>query len=303
MHTAPTFRRAAKRAIDAGLTKYTPNAGIPELRQAIETHVMAEMGCSYHWDHNIIVTGGGVHALLLALSVLLDPGDDVLLGSPHWGNHAEQIRLCGANPVFVPTEEANAFCLQVEALEQAITPRTKVLLLCSPANPTGSVLGPAQLSALAEFAVRHDLFVVSDEVYSKLIYTGQPHQSIATLPHMAERTVVINSFSKTYAMTGWRVGYALGPEQIISNMIKFEENFISCVNTPAQYGALEALQGDQQVVIQMREAYRSRPGSAGTGDKPNPRHPCGASKRRLLSVCKHCRMRDAQLGFCTGAAA
>lgn len=249
---------AAKSALDEGKTRYTMNAGIPELRVAIETQVQKEYGLNYPWDSQIIVTGGGTHALMMTMMVLLDPGDEVLVAEPYWGNHIEQIRLCGAIPVFVPSYEEDHFIPTIDNLDKALTNRTKALLICSPSNPTGSVINKQSLEALAQFAIQNDLYVISDDVYSRFIFDDQKFQSIAALDGMADRTIMINSFSKTYAMTGWRVGYALGSAPIISNMIKFEENVISCVNTPAQYGAVAALQGNQSVVDVMRDTYQKR---------------------------------------------
>ena len=215
-------------------------------------------GLHYSPETEIIATAGGMEALLLTMLTLLNPGDAFLLSDPCWTNYSRQIEICSARPVFVPVDAAHDFTFAPEALEKAITPETKGFLVNSPANPTGGIAGRKALEQLAEIAVRHDLYVISDEVYSELLYEGNTFTSIAALPGMKERTIIVNSFSKTYAMTGWRVGYALGPQHIISQMVKLQENVAACVNTAAQYGALAALTGSQAPVAEMLETYSQR---------------------------------------------
>lgn len=249
---------AAVEALRTGKHHYTPNAGILPLREAISEYYVRSRGLHYSPETEIIATAGGMEALLLTMLTLLNPGDAFLLSDPCWTNHSRQIEICSARPVFVPVDAAHDFTFAPEALEKAITPETKGFLVNSPANPTGGIAGRKALEQLAEIAVRHDLYVISDEVYSELLYEGNTFTSIAALPGMKERTIIVNSFSKTYAMTGWRVGYALGPQHIISQMVKLQENVAACVNTAAQYGALAALTGSQAPVAEMLETYSQR---------------------------------------------
>ena len=249
---------AAVEALRTGKHHYTPNAGILPLREAISEYYVRSRGLHYSPETEIIATAGGMEALLLTMLTLLNPGDAFLLSDPCWTNYSRQIGICSARPVFVPVDAAHDFTFAPEALEKAITPETKGFLVNSPANPTGGIAGRKALEQLAEIAVRHDLYVISDEVYSELLYEGNTFTSIAALPGMKERTIIVNSFSKTYAMTGWRVGYALGPQHIISQMVKLQENVAACVNTAAQYGALAALTGSQAPVAEMLETYSQR---------------------------------------------
>lgn len=249
---------AAVAALRRGEHKYTPNAGILPLRKAISEHIAQTHGLSYEPDGNVIVTAGGMEALMLTMLTILNPGDEWIIGDPCWTNYSRQVLICSAVPKPVTVYAENGFLFTPEALEAAITPRTKGFLINSPANPTGAIAEQEELEKLAEIAIRHDLYVISDEVYNSLVYNGQKAPSIAAIPGMQERTIIINSFSKTYAMTGWRVGYALGPSGIIRNMVKLQENVAACVNSAAQYGALEALTGSQEPVRKMVDTYEKR---------------------------------------------
>lgn len=244
---------AAVEALRTGKHHYTPNAGILPLREAISEYYVRSRGLHYSPETEIIATAGGMEALLLTMLTLLNPGDAFLLSDPCWTNYSRQIEICSARPVFVPVDAAHDFTFAPEALEKAITPETKGFLVNSPANPTGGIAGRKALEQLAEIAVRHDLYVISDEVYSELLYT-----SFAALPGMKERTLVIDSLSKTYAMTGWRIGYAAGPENVIRNMVKLQENVSACAATPCQVAAIEALEGPQDHLKYMVEQYRLR---------------------------------------------
>ncbi|MCQ2421063.1 MAG: pyridoxal phosphate-dependent aminotransferase [Clostridia bacterium] len=250
--------KAAAEALYRGEHKYTPNAGILPLRQAICERTAQTHGLSYDPEKQAIVTAGGMEALMLTMMVLLNPGDEFIVSDPSWTNYSRQVLLCSAEPVFVPVFADNNFTLDADRLEAAITDKTKGFLVNSPANPTGGIASRQALEKLAEIAVRHDLWVISDEVYSALVYEGESVTSIATLPGMQERTIIVNSFSKTYAMTGWRVGWALGPADVIGNMVKLQENVAACVNSSAQYGALEALRADQTPVQMMVDTYSRR---------------------------------------------
>ena len=249
---------AAVAALRDGEHHYTPNAGILPLRKAIGKATAISRGIEYDPAHQIIVTVGGMEALMLAMLTILDPGDEFIISDPCWTNYSRQIYICGAIPVPVSVCAESHFHFLPDDLEKAITPHTKGFVINSPANPTGGIADEKALHALSEIAIRHDLFVISDEVYYQLLYDGEEAGSIATLPGMAERTIIVNSFSKTYAMTGWRVGYALGPTTVIKNMIKLQENVAACVNSAAQFAAVAALEGTKQPLVEMLEQYKKR---------------------------------------------
>lgn len=247
---------AGKRALEQGFTHYTPNAGIPILREAIAVQSsVREIG--YDPKREIIITNGGMGALSLLMAVILNPGDEVLIQDPQWLNYAAQVTYYGGVPVRVPTDAAHSFEMQPEVLERLITPRTKALMVNTPNNPTGHVMRPSALEKIAEIASRKNLLVIADEVYNTLLYDGVENRSVATFPKMKERTVVINSFSKAYAMTGWRIGYAAGPEEIIDKMTKCQENFNACANAMGQYAAVYALAHPEEAET-LRKVFQER---------------------------------------------
>lgn len=249
---------AAVEALRRGEHHYTPNAGIMPLRQAIaDTHARTH-GLTYDPASEIIVTAGGMEALMLTMLTILDPDDEVILSDPCWTNYSRQVLIAHGKPVFVPVDKTTSFQLDPEKLEATITPKTKAFVVNSPANPTGGIADLDTLKKLAEVAIRHDLYVISDEVYANLLYENNTAPSIAALPGMQERTIIVNSFSKTYAMTGWRVGMALGRSEIIKNMVMLQENVAACVNSAAQYGAVAALTGTHEPLHEMQRAYASR---------------------------------------------
>lgn len=256
--TPPHIVEAAVEALRSGKHHYTPNAGILPLRQAICETTQRTHGLCYDPEKQAIVTCGGTEALVLSMMTLLDPGDEVLISDPCWTNYATQLQLINAVARPVPVTMENRFQYTAEALEKAITPKTKMLILNSPANPTGGVAGIEALQEIAAFVLKHDLYVLSDEVYAALLYDGEEAVSIATLPGMAERTIIINSFSKSWAMTGWRVGYALGPAWIVKEMVKLQESLMACVNASAQYAAAAALTGPQDAFDEMLAIYTRR---------------------------------------------
>ena len=249
---------AAKRSLDRGETHYTPNAGIFLLREAIAHSARQEYGINPDPEGEIIVTAGGMEALLLAMMVLLDPGDEVIISDPYWPNYSRQIATCGGIPRPVGVREENGFIFDPDDLCKAVSTRSKLIILNSPANPTGAVADRVTLEEIARFAIKNDLYVISDEVYHHFIYDDVRHSSIASIAGMRERTLVIDSFSKTYAMTGWRVGFAIGPAAIIGNMVRYQENFVGSVNTQAQYAAVEALEGSQEPLNIMIQTYAER---------------------------------------------
>lgn len=256
--TGTNVMEAGSSAIFEGKTKYSENAGILPLRMEISRYLERENGNRYDPKSQVIITIGAMGALYLCMRALLDPGDEVIISTPCWTNYIQQVKMCGAKPVLVPTDEQNEFMVDVGKLQQACTDRTKAILLNSPSNPTGSVLDHGTLAAVAELSNEKDLIVLSDEVYKHILFDGLEYESIAGLTGMRDRTVIFDSFSKTYAMTGWRVGYSAGPEDIIRNMTKLQENVAACAPMPSQYAALEALKGSQEYKQQMIAEYDSR---------------------------------------------
>lgn len=238
---------------------YPPNAGYNELRAAVTKETEKTLGIHFEDPiKNAMITCGGMEALSLAMHVLIDPGDEVILGDPAYCNYSRMVYIQHATPVFVPCYAKDNFAFDLEAFEKAITPKTKAVILNSPANPTGGVSGIESLKRIAELCVEHDLYVLSDEVYSSIVYDGEKAVSIATLPGMQDRTVIINSFSKKYAMCGWRVGYAMARADIVDAMSRFQENIASGVNGAAQIAAIAALEGPQDDFENMLAAYKRR---------------------------------------------
>lgn len=249
---------AAVAAMNAGHTRYTVASGIPALKEAICADYLARFGLEYK-PSQIVVSNGAKHSLHNAFFCTLNPGDEAILPAPYWVSYAELIKLSGAVPVIVPTREEDDFKLTPEALRAAITPKTRMLLLCSPSNPTGSCYTRAELEALADIAIEHDLFVVSDEIYERLVYDGAPFASFPTLREgLADRTIVINGVSKTYAMTGWRVGWTFAPENVAKKMASLQSQETSNPCSVSQYAALAAVTGDQSCVDAMRVEFEKR---------------------------------------------
>ena len=250
---------AAEKAMREGKTHYAPTTGIPELLDALAEKTKREYNLSYDPNSEILVTVGAVEAVFLALMATVNPGDEVLFPDPGFVCYEPAIRIAGGVPVPIPLREENEFRVDAEDVRSLITDRSRVMIVNSPHNPTGSVLTYDDLNSLAKLAVEHDLIVISDEVYEKILYDDASHYCVAAFPGMRERTVVVNSFSKTYAMTGFRIGFALGPSDIISGMMLVHQYLSTCVNTPTQYAALAALEGPQDFVYSMvREFDRRR---------------------------------------------
>ena len=252
------IREAAIYSLEKGRTGYTSNLGAPRLRRAIATYVENHFSVGYNPHDEIIVTVGVSEAIDLALRALLNPGDEVLYHEPCYVSYSPSILLAGGAPVAVATRAEDEFTLRAADLEKAITPKTRVLMLNFPTNPTGAVMPQEELKKIAALAVKHDLVVLSDEIYSELTYDEVPHHSIAALPGMKERTVFLHGFSKAFAMTGWRIGYACGPADIIEAMMKIHQYSILCAPVMAQEAALEALERGQRSMERMREEYRLR---------------------------------------------
>ncbi len=244
-------------SLEKGKTFYTSNAGLKELKIEIAKYLNRRYGMTYDYDKEIMVTVGGSEAIDIALRAMLDPGDEVIIPQPSYVSYVPCTVLANGTPVVVELKEEDNFKLTADELEAAITPKTKVVILPFPNNPTGAVLEKADLEAIAGVIEKHDLFVLSDEIYSELTYLEE-HVSIASLPGMKERTVLINGFSKAYAMTGWRLGYACAPEVILQQMLKIHQFAIMCAPTTSQYAAVEAMKSGDEDVAQMREEYNQR---------------------------------------------
>mgnify|MGYP004519492383 FL=1 len=243
-------------SLEKGRTFYTGNSGLLELREEIGRYLDRRFGLSYSADE-ILVTVGGSEAIDIGFRTMLDPGDEVIIPEPCYVSYLPCVKLAGGVPVRLPLEEKDQFKLTKEKLLSAITDKTKVLVLPFPNNPTGAILNREELQIIADIVKEHDLFVMSDEIYSELNYEGG-HVSIASIPGMRERTIVINGFSKSYAMTGWRLGYAAGPKEIMKQMLKIHQFVIMCAPTTSQYAAIEALRNGDEDVRRMRESYDER---------------------------------------------
>lgn len=239
-----------------GETHYTPNAGIPALREAVAQSYQ-ERGLNYK-SEEILIGSGAISVLCLACTAILDIGDEVLLPDPGWANYSGLIMQVGAVPVPVRVKEANGFMYDLEDLRAAITPKTKMILINSPSNPTGGVASAENLRQIADLVKEKDLYVLTDEIYHELLWSDEPYTSIASFPGMKERTLIVDGFSKKYAMTGFRLGYGAGPEEVIATMTKLLENVLSSVNEGIQWGGVAALTGDQSPVEEMKEQYRRR---------------------------------------------
>lgn len=251
----PAFiKDAAKQAMDQNKTHYVGNSGIQPLRSAIAEKYTRQLNVP-HTEENVMIAFGGMEAILLSLICVVNPGDEVLIPDPGYPNYAGQIRLLGGIPVPVPIYEKNQFCIQAEDIEAAITEKTKAMILNSPSNPLGAVLSYEDMKKIADIVERHDLFVVSDEVYEALVYDDTRHHSLAEFENIRENILIVNSFSKTYAMTGWRIGYVVGDARIISNMPKLQEGIASCLPEFTQVAAAEAIEKGDAAIREMRAQY------------------------------------------------
>ena len=251
------IREEAIYSLEEGITSYTSNAGLMELRSEIAKYTKRHLGLTYHPKDEVIVTVGGSEAIDIALRAMLNPGDEVLMPEPCYVSYLPCIKLANGVPVSIQLKEEHEFRLQKEQLLEAITDKTKILILSYPNNPTGAIMTKEDLEDIAKVVVEKDLFVISDEIYAALTY-GREHTSIASLPGMKERTIIINGFSKAYAMTGWRLGYALGPKIIIEQMTKIHQFCIMAAPTTSQYAAVTALKNGDRDVEEMRKSYNER---------------------------------------------
>ena len=256
-HTPAHIVQAAKDALDANHHHYTGPTGIAPLREAIAEDLTARYGLDYGPDE-IVVTAGAQEGIMLTMLGLCSPGDEVLITSPRFTSYDTAVRLCGGTPVPVPTFEKDDFALDVAEIEKRITPYTRMFVLVSPNNPTGAVTPPGAIRAIAELAIRHDLVIVADEIYGQLVYPPNEHLSIATLPGMRERTVTLNGFSKTYSMTGWRIGYVAAPAELVEMLTEPRHTLSINSCTISQHAALAALTGPREPIDAMIRAYTER---------------------------------------------
>ena len=256
--TPEHIKQACIAALEAGFTKYTPSAGLPELRQAIAEKLEADNQISYR-PSQIVVSSGAKHSCYNAILATCQPGDEVLIPSPYWVSYPDMVRLAGAEPVIVQTTERNGWKMRASDFENAMTPRTKMLILNSPGNPTGSVYTREELEGIVEVAAEEDIYILSDEIYEKLVYDDVKHVSVASLsPEAYGLTITVNGFSKAYAMTGWRLGYMAAPEAVAKAVDNIQSHSTSNPCSFAQKGAVAALKGDQQTLADMRDEFSMR---------------------------------------------
>jgi aspartate aminotransferase len=256
--TPEHIKEAAIKALQEGFTKYTPSAGLPELRTAISEKYAADNNIDYK-PNQVIVSNGAKQSCYNAILACCEPGDEVIIPAPYWLSYPDMVRLVGAEPVIVQTKASNSYKMTAEEFENAMTPRTKMVIINSPGNPTGSVYTREELEALVEVALTEDIFILSDEIYEKLIYDDASHVSVASLSKEAyDLTITVNGFSKAYAMTGWRLGYLGAPEAIAKVIDSLQSHSTSGPNSFAQKGAVAALKGSQQCVTDMRDEFNVR---------------------------------------------
>jgi aspartate aminotransferase len=256
--TPEHIKAACIAALEAGFTKYTPSAGLPELRQAIAEKLEADNQISYR-PSQIVVSSGAKHSCYNAILATCQPGDEVLIPSPYWVSYPDMVRLAGAEPVIVQTTERNGWKMRASDFENAMTPRTKMVILNSPGNPTGAVYTREELEGIVEVAAEEDIYILSDEIYEKLVYDDAKHVSVASLsPEAYGLTITVNGFSKAYAMTGWRLGYMAAPEAVARAVDNIQSHSTSNPCSFAQKGAVAALKGDQQTLADMRDEFSMR---------------------------------------------
>jgi aspartate aminotransferase len=256
--TPEHIKAACIAALEAGFTKYTPSAGLPELRQAIAEKLEADNQISYR-PSQIVVSSGAKHSCFNAILATCQPGDEVLIPSPYWVSYPDMVRLAGAEPIIIQTTERNGWKMRASDFENAMTPRTKMVILNSPGNPTGAVYTREELEGIVEVAAEEDIYILSDEIYEKLVYDDTKHTSIASLsPEAYGLTITVNGFSKAYAMTGWRLGYLAAPEAVAKAVDNIQSHSTSNPCSFAQKGAVAALKGDQQTLADMRDEFSMR---------------------------------------------
>lgn len=252
------IKDAACTAIQQGKTRYSQNAGLLELRQTIHDYYVRKEGLSYNSENEIQVSVGAMEGLYLALLALLNPGDEVIIPAPYYVNYTQMVAMCHAVPVIVDNPEVKDLHYRLEDIAAAITPKTRAIMINTPGNPTGVVLSQELLHGIADLAIKHNLVVISDEVYKCLVYNTTKWKSIASFEGMRERTIIVNSLSKEFCMTGYRIGYVLGPSEVITSMTKLQENVAACAPLPSQYAAIEALSGKEDYSKDMVRVFTER---------------------------------------------
>lgn len=258
VQTHQAIKDAACVAIQQGKTRYSQNAGLIDLRKTISTYYERKEGFKFNPDSEIMVTVGAMEGLYLALISMLNPGDEVIIPAPYYVNYTQMVRMCHAVPVIIDNPERTDLSFDVADIEKAITPKTRAIMINTPSNPSGRIIPQDKIAAIAELAKKHDLVVISDEVYKCLIYDNVPFKSIVAIDGMRERTILINSLSKEFCMTGYRIGYVLAPEEIIAAMTKLQENVCACAPLPSQYAAIKALSGEEDYSKNMVDIFTER---------------------------------------------
>ena len=256
--TPQSIKEAGCRAILDGQTRYSANAGLPKLREVIAAKIARESGVQYDPKTEILVSVGAMEALYLTLACIVDKGDEVIIPAPYWINYEHMVELCGGTPVFVETTEAKDFIVEAEQIERAITEKTVAIILNSPNNPTGTIYDGKTLERIAKLAKEKNVLLIWDECYKNIVFDDAAFTSILQFPDVKEHVVVINSCSKEYSMTGWRIGYAAAPKELIANMTKMQENVAACASLPSQYAAIEAWSRDLPERDMMRKGFENR---------------------------------------------
>ena len=252
------IKDAACAAIQEGKTRYSQNAGLLDLRQTISKYYVRKEGFEYNPEKEIMVTVGAMEGLYLALLSMLNPGDEVIMPAPYYVNYAQMVRMCHAEPIIVDSPERTDLSFDVSEIEKAITPKTRAIMINTPSNPSGRIIPQDKIEGIAALAKKYDLVVISDEVYKCLIYDSKPFRSIVAIDGMRERTILINSLSKEFCMTGYRIGYVLAPEEVIAAMTKLQENVCACAPLPSQYAAIKALIGAEDYSKNMVDFFTER---------------------------------------------
>lgn len=276
VQTHQAIKDAGCAAIQAGKTRYSQNAGLLPLRETITEYYKRTEGYSYDPTKEVIVTVGAMEGLYLALLALLNPGDEVVILAPYYVNYVQMVNLCHGKAVVVDNPEAEELSFNIEDVEKSITSKTKAIIINTPSNPSGRIIPQDKIQALAEIAKKHDLVVISDEVYKCLMYDGAVFKSIVAIEGMRERTILVNSLSKEFCMTGWRIGYVLAPEEVIATMTKLQENVVACAPLPSQYAAIEALSGKVNYSENMVNIFTSRRNTLVQGIQQLPLLKCKA---------------------------
>lgn len=252
------IKDAACAAIQEGKTRYSQNAGLLALRQTISKYYVRKEGFEYNPETEIMVTVGAMEGLYLALLSMLNPGDEVIMPAPYYVNYVQMVRMCHAEPIIVDSPERTDLSFDVSEIEKAITPKTRAIMINTPSNPSGRIIPQDKIEGIAALAKKYDLVVISDEVYKCLIYDNKPFRSIVAIDGMRERTILINSLSKEFCMTGYRIGYVLAPEEVIAAMTKLQENVCACAPLPSQYAAIKALSGEEDYSKNMVDIFTKR---------------------------------------------